>query len=117
MTQICIYGAGSIGCYVGGRLAATGSHVTFVGRAKLARELETHGLHLTDWEGAALAVSPDALHFATTPAAAAEADLVLVTVKSAGTADAGRELAGVVRPDALVVSFQNGLHNAEELRA
>lgn len=114
--RICIYGAGSIGCYVGGRLAATGTAVTFVGREKLARELTTHGLRLTDYEGAALAVAPDAVRFATTPAAAADADLVLVTVKSAGTDDAGRELATVLRPDALVASFQNGLHNADELR-
>ena len=35
MTEICVYGAGSIGCYVGGRLAATGSRVTFVGRERL----------------------------------------------------------------------------------
>ncbi|MEO6030264.1 MAG: 2-dehydropantoate 2-reductase [Candidatus Binatia bacterium] len=115
--HICVYGAGSIGCYVGGRLAATGSMVTFVGRERLAADVRTHGLTLTDWEGAALTVAPDAIRFTTTPAAAADADLVLVTVKSAGTADAGRELAAVLRPEALVVSFQNGLHNAEELRA
>ena len=46
---IGIYGAGSIGCYVGGRLAATGSAVTFVGRERLAREVCTHGLRLTDY--------------------------------------------------------------------
>jgi len=112
-----VYGAGSIGCYVGGRLAATGTAVTFIGRERLAADVRTHGLTLTDWQGAALAVAPDTIRFVTTPAAAADADLVLVTVKSAGTADAGRELARVLRPDALVVSFQNGLHNAEELRA
>ena len=114
--RICIYGAGSIGCYVGGRLAATGTPVTFVGRERLAREVREHGLHLTDYEGAALDVAPGDVPFETTPGAAADADLVLVTVKSAGTDDAGRELAGVLRPDALVASFQNGLHNADELR-
>lgn len=114
--RICVYGAGSIGCYVGGRLAATGTPVTFVGRERLAREIREHGLHLTDYEGAALDVAPIGVRFETTPAAAADADLVLVTVKSAGTDDAGRELANVLRPDALVASFQNGLHNADELR-
>jgi 2-dehydropantoate 2-reductase len=114
--RICVYGAGSIGCYVGGRLAATGTAVTFVGRERLAREIGAHGLHLTDYEGAAFDVSPSGIRFATTPDGAADADLVLVTVKSAGTDDAGRELAGVLRPDALVASFQNGLHNADELR-
>jgi len=115
--RIGIYGAGSIGCYVGGRLAATGSAVTFVGRERLARELGAHGLTLTDWEGAAFRVAPDAMRFATTPAAIADADLVLVTVKSAATDDAGHELAAVLPTSALVVSFQNGLHNAARLRA
>ena len=114
--RVCVYGAGSIGCYVGGRLEATGTAVTFVGRERLAREVAEHGLHLTDYEGAALDVPPSDVRFATTPEGAAEAELVLVTVKSAGTDEAGRELAGVLRPDALVASFQNGLHNADELR-
>jgi 2-dehydropantoate 2-reductase len=115
--RIGIYGAGSIGCYVGGRLAATGSSVTFVGRERLAREVHAHGLTLTDYEGARLTVAPTAMRFETSAAALADADLVLVTVKSAATDEAGRELATVLPPSAIVVSFQNGLHNADRLRA
>lgn len=87
-----------------------------VGRPRLAAELDKHGLHLTDFHGADLRVDRAGLRFATTPDAAADADLVLVTVKSAGTAEAGRELAGVLRPDAVVLSFQNGIGNAAVLR-
>ena len=87
-----------------------------VGRPRLAAELDKHGLHLTDFHGADLRVSRGVVNFATTPEAAADADLVLVTVKSAGTAEAGRELAAVLRPDAVVVSFQNGIGNAAVLR-
>lgn len=115
--QICVFGAGSIGCYVGGRLAATGTHVTFVGRERLGKELRSHGLHLTDYRGADLKVAPVSVDFAIDPSAAAGADLVLVAVKSAGTAEAGAELAKVLKRDAIVVSFQNGLHNAEVLRS
>jgi 2-dehydropantoate 2-reductase len=114
---ICVYGAGSIGCYVGGRLAASGAAVTFVGRPRLAAEIRRHGLHLTDWQGADLRVPADQVRFETQPAAARDADLVLVAVKSAGTEEAGRELAAVLRPGAIVISFQNGLHNAEVLAA
>jgi 2-dehydropantoate 2-reductase len=114
---ICIYGAGSIGCYVGGRLAATGSAVTFIGRPRLAGEIRQHGLRLTDWQGADLRVAAGQVRFETAPAAVRDADLVLVTVKSAGTQDAGRELAPLLKPGAIVVSFQNGLHNAEVLAA
>ena len=115
--DICVFGAGSIGCYVGGRLAATGARVVFVGRERLAKEIRQHGLHLTDYLGANLRVAPGAVNFATDPGAAASADLVLVAVKSAGTEEAGRELARVLKPSAVVVSFQNGLHNADVLRA
>ncbi len=115
--MICVYGAGSIGCYVGGRLAASGAAVTFVGRARLAAEIGQHGLHLTDWQGADLRVPAAKVRFETQPAAARDADLVLVAVKSAGTEEAGRELAAVLKPGAIVISFQNGLHNAEVLAA
>lgn len=90
--------------------------VQLIGRPRLAAELDRHGLHLTDLHGADQRVSRTALHFATTPDAAADADLVLVTVKSADTAEAGRELAAVVKADTVVVSFQNGIGNAEVLR-
>jgi 2-dehydropantoate 2-reductase len=115
--RICVFGAGSIGCYVGGRLAATGTHVTFVGRERLAKEVREHGLHLTDYLGADLRVAPAEVRFETDAQGARSADLVLVTVKSAGTEEAGRELAAVLKPGAIVISFQNGLHNAEVLQA
>ncbi len=114
--NICIYGAGSIGCYIGGRLQAGGAHVSFVGRERLAREISEHGLHLSDFLGADFQVKPADILFATAPAAAASADLVLVTVKSAGTSEAAQELSKVLKPDALVISFQNGLGNADVLR-
>lgn len=112
--MIVVYGAGGIGCYVGGRLAATGAPVTFVGRQRMADVLAEHGLRLTDYLGADLRV--DTVRYETSPAAAAEADLVLVTVKSAATEGAAGELAGVLKPGAMVVSFQNGVRNGEVLR-
>ncbi|WBQ03584.1 2-dehydropantoate 2-reductase [Kribbella sp. CA-293567] len=113
---IAVYGAGGIGCYVGGRLAAAGADVVFVGRPRLAGELAEHGLRLTDYRGADLVVPAEEIRYATTPAAAGEADLVLVTVKSAGTAAAAGELASVLKPGATVVSFQNGIRNGEVLQ-
>ncbi|TDX03735.1 2-dehydropantoate 2-reductase [Kribbella sp. VKM Ac-2566] len=113
--MIAVYGAGGIGCYVGGRLAATGTPVTFVGRPRMAAELAAHGLHLTDYLGADLRVAD--VPFETTPAGAAKADLVLVTVKSAATESAAEELAKVLSPGTVVVSFQNGVRNGEILRS
>jgi 2-dehydropantoate 2-reductase len=114
--QICIFGAGSIGCYLGGRLAAVGATVTLIGRERIGRAIAEHGLHLTDLHGASIRVAPDRLRFATAADAAAGAALTLVTVKSADTEAAARSLAQVLGAGALVMSFQNGLGNAAVLR-
>lgn len=112
--RIAVYGAGGIGCYLGGRLAATGTPVTLIGRQRMADELAEHGLHLTDYLGADLRVGD--VPFETSSAAAADAELVLVTVKSAATPTAADELAAVLKPGAIVVSFQNGIRNGDVLR-
>jgi 2-dehydropantoate 2-reductase len=45
------------------------------------------------------------------------ADLVLFCVKSQDTISAGEQIRPFLRPDALVLSLQNGVDNAERLRA
>jgi 2-dehydropantoate 2-reductase len=117
MAKICIYGAGSVGCYIGGRLLASGSDAVFVARARIGDTLRAHGLTLTQFGERRWFVPPERIDASTDHAAAAAADLVLVTVKSAATATVAAELAGVLRPDAIVVSFQNGIGNADVLRA
>lgn len=112
---ICVVGAGSIGCYVGGRLAAAGSDVVLVGRERLAAQVRAHGLRVTDHLGADLGVP--APRFTTDLAAAAEADLVLVAVKSRDTAEVAASLRGVLHPGTVVVSLQNGIGNADALAA
>ncbi|MFE5330703.1 2-dehydropantoate 2-reductase [Embleya sp. NPDC056575] len=114
-TRIAIFGAGSIGGYLGGRLAAF-ADVTLIGRPALADALRD-GLTVTGAGRPPTVVEPERLTVATTPDAVAGADFVLVTVKSAATAEAGRELAGRLSPAALVVSLQNGVRNPAVLRA
>jgi len=117
--RIAIFGAGAIGCWVGGRLAAGGTEVTLIGRARVLDEL-VGGLRTTDLDGGEAMVEVGALspvRTATEPEAAVGADLVLVTVKSAQTADAGEALARVLPDGAAVVSLQNGVRNADALRA
>ncbi len=116
MAKICIYGAGSIGCYVGGRLLAGGSDVTFIARERISTLLRTHGLTLSRFGGERWSVPSERVACATGCDAAAAADLVLVTVKSAATAAVAKELAGVLRPATVVISFQNGVGNADVLR-
>ena len=112
--EIVVYGTGSVGGYLGGRLHGHAS-VRFIVRERMQRILRERGMALTDLHGFRRVIDGAALDLSTTPADVAAA-LVLVTVKSGDTPQAARELAEVLPADALVISFQNGLHNAELLR-
>ena len=79
---IAVYGAGSVGCYLGGRLLASGARVRLVARPAIAHELRAHGLELSDYRGAQMRVAPSNVSVSSDPEAAREASLVLVTVKS-----------------------------------
>lgn len=113
--QITIAGAGAIGCFVGGLLAAAGHNVAFLGRPRILEDLRTYGLHLTDFTGLSARVTPATL--TDDPAILAQADLVLVTVKSGATADMAQLIAAHARPEARILSLQNGIENAKTLRA
>ena len=114
--RIAIYGAGMIGNYLGGRLHDH-AHVRFIARAHVAATLKEHGLRISDLHGHDKRILPDALDIQTHPDAVRDADLVLVTVKSAATMDVAHELSDVLASGVPVISFQNGIRNAAELRA
>lgn len=117
-STIAIAGAGSIGCYVGGCLALAGRQVILLARPRFEAALRTGGLHITDLDGPDRLLGPGELSATADAAVAlARADLILVTVKSGATEEMAGIIAAHARPDAVVVSFQNGVDNAETLRA
>ena len=99
-------GAGAIGCWLGGRLAASGAEVVLVGRARLRDEVAAHGLTLTEIDGTTTRVAPAAVTCATDPSAVADCAVVLVAVKSGQTREAAASLASVVGDRTLVVSMR-----------
>lgn len=115
MARMAVLGAGLIGIYVGGRLAAAGTDATLVGRERLMAPLR-QGLRLTDLDGADVMVPAENLTLATGPEALADAELILLTVKSQHSEAAAAEIAAHARPGVPVVSFQNGVSNAARLR-
>src|SRR5262249_25318815 len=116
--RIVVAGAGSIGCYVGGRLAAEGRSVTLLLRDALADAIAGHGLDLGDLAGGDQRIAPTRLVLATDAAAlAAAAEIVLVTVKSGATAAIAGAIARHAPKRAVIVSLQNGVSNPDILRA
>lgn len=118
---VWVMGTGSVGAYIGGRLAAAGVRVHFIGRPRVLDTLRAHGLTVSDFKLGRAYLAPETLLLANDPQAAASPcwpDLVLLTVKSSGTAAAAQQLADAgLRPGTLVVSFQNGVGNAELAQA
>ena len=113
---IAIAGAGSIGCFVGGMLAAGGRRVALLARPRVTAEIEAHGLRPTSFEGFDQTIPPDRLALSENPSLFADAGIVLVTVKSADTAGMADIIARYAPADAVVVSLQNGVGNAAVLR-
>lgn len=108
---IVVAGAGAIGCFVGGQLAAAGRRVALLVRPRVKTEIERFGLRLTDFDGAEKKLDAGRLALSEDPAIFHSAGIVLVTVKSADTADVADQIAQHAPQDAVIVSLQNGIGN------
>ena len=114
--RIVVAGAGAIGCFVGGLLAAAGCDVTLLLRPRIAHEIRAHGLTLTDFSGKATRVPLDWVTLSERPTCLGQADIILVCVKSRDTVEIGDLIAQHASQNAVVVSLQNGTENAAILR-
>lgn len=114
--HVGVMGAGSIGCFVGGRLVAgEAADVTFVGRSMLAQAIAAHGLTLRDVDDATR-IDGGTVRFSAEVESLASCDVVLCCVKSGATRETAIALDEVLGPHAVVVSLQNGVRNPETLR-
>jgi 2-dehydropantoate 2-reductase len=110
--KVAVMGAGAVGCYYGGMLARAGHDVVLIGRPQHVEAIERRGLRLETQsfdEHVALAAS-------TQPGAVQGANLVLFCVKSTDTQSAALAIKPFLAPDTLVLSLQNGVENADEVR-
>jgi 2-dehydropantoate 2-reductase len=111
--KVAVMGAGAVGCYYGGMLARAGHEVVLIGRPKHVDAIHRKGLRLTKGERDEyidLAASTQA-------SAAQGAKLVLFCVKSTDTETAGAELKPFLLADTVLLTLQNGVDNADRLRA
>ncbi len=111
--KIAVMGAGAVGCYYGGLLARSGHEVVLIGRAQHVDAVSRDGL-LMDTTSFRMHVPMAAC---TEASGVRGAKLVLFCVKSTDTEMAAQEILPHLEPDAVVLSFQNGVDNAERLQA
>jgi 2-dehydropantoate 2-reductase len=111
--KIHILGAGSLGCAIGGTLAAAGSDVTLIARSREHVDaVNARGLVLRDADGNDRIVKVAAL---TDARGLSPADLVIVLVKSFHTEAAIEGYKQAVGDSTIVMSLQNGLGHEEVL--
>jgi 2-dehydropantoate 2-reductase len=107
--KVAVVGAGAVGSFYGAMLARAGHAVVLIGRPAHVDAIRRDGLRL-EMAGKSESLTIDA---SSEIAAAHGADLVLVSVKSSDTEAVARELAPALARDAVVVSLQNGVENAD----
>jgi 2-dehydropantoate 2-reductase len=111
-SEIAVVGAGAVGCFFGGQLARAGQPVTLIGRSGHVDAIRRDGLWIEseDFCGAIPIRASESI------IDAANADLILVSVKSTDTVAIAKQLAPILKPDALILSLQNGVDNCDRLR-
>src|SRR6195256_781815 len=111
--KIAVMGAGAVGCYYGFMLARAGHDVVLIGRPQHVEAVQRQGLRLetqTFDEHIRVSASTDV-------SVVQRAQLVLFCVKSTDTEGAAAAIKPHLAPDAVVLSMQNGVENADRLRA
>jgi 2-dehydropantoate 2-reductase len=109
---VLVVGAGGVGGYYAGQLAAAGFEVVLVARGAHGAAIRAHGLRVRYPDGHE---SCHRVEVCEEPAANGIADLVLVAVKSYDTEPAARLLAPCAGRDTIVLSLQNGPENEDVL--
>lgn len=112
--KIAVMGAGALGCYFGGRLAAAGADIAFIARGAHLEALRRDGLRvespLGDLHLPEVAATDD-------PAEVGPVDFVLFLVKLYDTETAARAMRPLLGPETAVLTLQNGVDGWERIGA
>lgn len=108
-SRIAILGAGAVGAYYGGRLAAAGHAVDFFTRSDAAA-MKQHGLRVRSTAGDFTIDHPSVFDDVKKMP---KADLVIVSLKATAKADYVRLVRPVMHDRSVILCLQNGLGNEE----
>jgi 2-dehydropantoate 2-reductase len=111
--RIAVVGAGAVGGYFGAMFARAGAPTIFVGREHFADAVTSKGLVLDRLQGSERIRATATIDMS----AIRDCSLILFCVKANDTSATARQMAPFVRPDAMIVCLQNGVDNAEQVRA
>lgn len=104
--HIAIMGAGALGGYFGGRLAAAGHQVDLIARGAHLAAIRAHGLRIESPKGD---LHVPGIRATDDPADVGPVDAVLFFVKNYDVEQAAAALAPMLGADTFVVTFQNGV--------
>ena len=111
--RIGVVGAGAVGGYFGGMFARAGAPTVFIGRKHFADAVNSKGLVLDKLHGQERIRATATVEMS----AVRDCSLILFCVKANDTSATATQMAPFVRPDATVVCLQNGVDNADRVRA
>jgi 2-dehydropantoate 2-reductase len=112
LPKIVVVGAGAVGCYFGGMLAANGFPVSFIARDSQLESLNKIGVEIVFTTGIQTYPVKASSDYETLR----DASLVLVAVKTQSTLQTAQEIAPFLKSDAIVLSLQNGIDNIALLK-
>ena len=114
--RILVIGAGAVGGYFGGRLAAAGRDVTFLVRAARAEQLRRTGLQIFDPYGD-VSVQPKLLLTEELEARPEVFDLIVVSTKAYSLEAAMEDFAPAVGGATVILPLLNGMRHLDALDA
>jgi len=110
--KIAVMGAGALGGYFGGRLAAAGHQVVLIARGAHLRALQKDGLRILSPKGDLYLPDIDATN---DPGTIGRVDVVMFMVKNGDVEDAAHAIGPMIGPDTMVVTCQNGISAPDRL--
>lgn len=111
--RIAMMGAGGVGGYFGGRLAASGCDVTFIARGPHLEAIRQKGLQIDSRDMGSTTLFP--AQATDDPSSVGKVDYVIIGVKLWDTAAAGCAILPMLGPGTTVLSLQNGVEGDDVL--
>ena len=105
LKKATVYGAGSIGGWLGVHLARAGCEVSVVARGATLAALQQNGLRLH--QGEQMLTAP--VHAVEDPAELGEQDLIIVAVKAPALPAVAARIAPLLGPQTVVLTAMNGV--------